>query len=187
MTREEKRRYIESKFPQLQLVTRRDWAEAACDIWVKVWEQSPWENLDEVPANPLTPSVSLMQHMQFVIDTCVQVAKARQSLRGEPLNMDVLIVAAVLHDVSKLLEYERRGGKEVLSRLGELYLHGFYGAHMALEAGLPEEIVHLISTHPPSIPFQFKMAEGLIIHYCDLIDADLNRFRIGAPLWASQK
>jgi 23S rRNA maturation-related 3'-5' exoribonuclease YhaM len=97
--------------------------------------------------------------------------------------MDFLIISAVLHDVSKLLEYEQRDGKEVLSRTGELYPHGFHGARMAFEAGLPEEIVHIIATHAPTSSEIPKVAEGLILHYCDLIDADLNRFRVGTHMW----
>lgn len=182
MTHEEKKRYIASKFPQLELVTRPEWAEAACEIWVKAWENSSWEDLEEVPANPLTPTVSLMNHMRFVVENCVQVARLRESIHGDRVNMDYLIVGAVLHDVSKLLEYERREGREVLSRKGELYQHGFYGAHMAIEAGLPEEIVHIILAHPPSIFARPKMTEDLILHYCDLVDADMNRFQVGAPL-----
>jgi hypothetical protein len=83
--------------------------------------------------------------------------------------MNFLIVSAALHDVSKLFEYEHREGREVLSRVGELYPHGFHEASMALEAGLPEEIAHIILTHPPTTRDCPRMAEGLILHFCTTV------------------
>ena len=182
MTHDEKKRFIADQFPQLQLVSRSEWPDKACEIWVKIWERSSWETLEDIPANPLTPNARLLDHVRAVIENCVQVAKVRESVHGDRVNMDVLIVAAVLHDTSKVLEYENREGHEVPSRLGELFQHGFYGAHMALEAGLPEEIVHIILTHAVITRACPKTLEGLILYYCDMVDADSNRLRDKAPL-----
>lgn len=182
MTHEERKRYIADRFPQLQQVTRREWAEATCEIWAKMWEKSSWEKLEELPANPLTPTASLLHHVRCVVENAIQVAKVRESVHGDRVNLDVLIVAGVLHDASKVLEYEIRGGREVQSRLGDLYPHGFYAAHMAEAAGLPEEIVHIILTHATSTYAYPRTAEGLILYYCDMVDADLNRLRDRSPL-----
>jgi len=182
MNHEEKKRFIAARFPQLQLVTKPQWADAACEVWAEVWEKSGWEDLEEIPANPLTPTASLINHVRSVVENCVQVAKVRESIHGDRVNLDVLIVAAVLHDSSKVLEYELREGREVPSRLGELYQHGFYAAHMALTAGLPEEIVHIILTHTVATHACPRTLEGLLLYYCDMVDADLNRLRDNAPL-----
>lgn len=182
MTHDERKRYIADRFPQLKLVTHHEWREAAYEIWAKAWEKSSWEDLEEVPANPLTPTASLINHVRSVVENSIQVAKVRESIYGDRINLDVLIIAAVLHDTSKVLEYEWREGREVPSRLGDLYQHGFYAAHMALEAGLPEEIVHIILTHTVATRACPKTLEGLLLYYCDMVDADLNRLRDGAPL-----
>jgi putative nucleotidyltransferase with HDIG domain len=164
-------------------VTRRDWVDIACEIWAKTWEMSSWEEIEDIPANPLTPHAAFINHVRFVVESCVQLAKLRESIHGDRVNMDFLIIAAVLHDVSKLLEYEERDGKEVLSRTGELYPHGFHGARMAFDAGLPEEIVHIIVTHAPTSNEIPKRPEGLILGYVDLLDADMNRFQVGCHMW----
>ncbi len=182
MTRQEKKRFIASQFPQLELVTNREWADKAREIWVKVWEMSAWEKLEDPAANPITPSATLLQHCRAVLENCVQLAKIRQSIHGDKIDMDVLIVAAVLHDVSKLLEYEPRGGKEVVSKMGQLYQHAFYGAHLALEAGFPEEIVSIVLTHTHASHALPKTLEAVLFFYCDMADADMNRLRDGATL-----
>ncbi|OGO05579.1 MAG: hypothetical protein A2Y60_04835 [Chloroflexi bacterium RBG_13_54_9] len=185
MNHEEKKRFIAERFPQLQLVTKSQWADAACEVWAKVWEMSSWEDLDTVPANPLTPSASLLNHVRAVVDNCIQVAKVREAVHGDKVDMDVLIVAGVLHDTSKVLEYEWRDGQEVVSRLGELYQHGFYAAHMTLEAGFPIEVVHIVLTHTHATRAYPKTLEGILLFYCDMVDADLNRLRDHGPLLLS--
>lgn len=178
----EKKRFILNRFPQLQLVTKPQWVDAACEAWAKVWEMSSWENIDAVPANLLTPSASLLNHVCAAVDNCIQVAKVRESIHGDKVDMDVLIVAGVLHDASKALEYELRDGQARVSRLGELYQHGFFAAHIALEAGFPMEVVHIILTHTDATRACPKTLEGILLFYCDTVDADLNRLRDHAPL-----
>jgi putative nucleotidyltransferase with HDIG domain len=182
MTHEERKMYIRKRFPQLELVKRREWADAACEIWADLWEQSSWKVLDEVPANPLTPTASLINHVQAVVENCIHVAKIRESLYGDNVDMDVLIMGAVLHDASKVIEFEWRDGGEVVSKLGELYQHGFYAACKALESKLPDEIVHIILTHTGATRVCPKTVEGLVLCYCDMVDSDLNRLRDGSPL-----
>ena len=182
MTHDERKRFIADRFPMLKAVTRKDWVEAACEIWAKAWEKSSWEKLDELPANPLTPSASLLNHVRGVVENAIQVSKVRESIHGDRVDMDILIVAGVLHDASKPLEYEMRNGKEMHSRFGDLYPHGFYAAHLAEAAGLPQEIVHIILTHTTSTKTYPITVEGLILYYCDMVDADLNRLRDKAPL-----
>lgn len=182
MTHDEKKHYIEDKFPQLQFVKHREWIQTVCEIWVKVWEKSSWENLEEVPANPTTPTSSLLNHVRSVTENCIQVAKVRESIHGDRVNMDILIVAATLHDVGKVMEYERGPDGKARFRLGELYTHGFYGAHTVLTAGLPDEIVNIILTHAALFRPYPKTIEGMLLYYCDMVDADLNRLKDGVPL-----
>lgn len=181
MNHEEKKRFIAARFPQLQQLTKPGWADAACEVWAKAWEMSTWEDLDKVPANPLTPNASLLNHCNAVIENCIAVAKTRQALFGDKLDMDVLIVSGVLHDATKILEYELRDGHEVVSRLGELYQHSFYAAHLCVEAGFPPEVIHIVHAHTHGSRVLPKTAEAVLFYYCDMVDADLNRFRDHGP------
>ena len=76
MNHEDKKRFIAARFPQLQQLTKPGWADAACEVWAKAWELSTWEDLDKVPANPLTPTASLLNHCSAVVDNCIQVARS---------------------------------------------------------------------------------------------------------------
>ena len=89
------------------------------------------------------------------------------------INDDLLIAGALLHDVSKMVEQSPAEGKPgVDSRIGEELMHGSYGAHLALNAGLPLDIINIISVHSPKIKKIPHNVEGIFICYADLAAFD---------------
>ena len=91
----------------------------------------------------------------------------------------------LLHDVSKLLEYEPDGkGGYQRSSIGEKLQHGFYGAVLAREEGFSEEALHLILTHTPQSKMKPQYKEAILFSYMDLCDADMVFYERGLPLFA---
>ena len=168
-------------FPQLGMVSRKDWVEKAQRIWMEVWSSSKWPKLEKAPASLRTPRASLVNHTRAVLQGALSIAEARARVYGEKVDRDILIIAAVIHDVSKLVEYEPFRGKGRLSRLGEAYQHGFYAAYRALVHDLPPEIVHIVLSHTTQTKSVPRSKEGLVLYYADMADADLNRHRENAP------
>ena len=62
-------------------------------------------------------------------------------------DMDVLTSGALLHDVGKLVEYERVGDRFVKCEHGRMLRHPFSGVGLAYDAGLPDEVLHIIAVH----------------------------------------
>jgi putative nucleotidyltransferase with HDIG domain len=91
---------------------------------------------------------------------------------GLGIDYDLLIAAALVHDVGKAYEFagwER--WKRERSRTGSPSLrHPVYGAHLALTLGMPEPIVHCIAAHPYMGEGQFVKAsiETTIVQYADV-------------------
>ena len=59
--------------------------------------------------------------------------------------------------------------------------HGIYGAHIALEEGLPVEVAHVLATHSPRSSEYPTTVEGVIIQYADLADFESYRLSKGKP------
>jgi len=165
---------IKELFPELNEIKNEKLRNGVAEVWYRVWISSSWEKIEEVP-HPLLPGVSLISHIKVVFKAVKEVAKIISEMHNIKINTDLLYAAALLHDVSILLEYERKKGKIVHSKIGELIPHGYYGAHIALEVGLPIELAHLIITHTILSPIEPKMIEGIILHYVDFCDADVIR------------
>ena len=76
-----------------------------------------------------------------------------RGLYGKELDIDpdFALAAGMLHDLGKPFFYDGNNIKrwdENKAYTGQPpFRHTFYGAHLALKAGLPEEIAHIIAGH----------------------------------------
>jgi len=93
------------------------------------------------------------------------------------LNMDYVIAGGLLHDVGKLLEYEKRGGKVVKSKSGELVRHPVSGYGLTRETDLPVEISHIVIAHSDEGEKVKRIPEAILIHHCDFIDFEIAKRR----------
>jgi len=129
-----------------------------------------------------------LEHVLNVTRTCCHLAEKYAALYDNlhpPLNKDVIIAGAVLHDIGKLRELEMVSASAEYSAAGCLIGHVLQGRDMVREAAAgrhldPETLLrleHVIISHqrlpewgapkPPMTP------EALIVHYADDLDAKL--------------
>ncbi|MDK2949829.1 MAG: 3-5 exoribonuclease [Thermotoga sp.] len=124
----------------------------------------------------------LLEHSLTVAEICREISKYY------PLDRDLLITGALLHDVGKVREYVvTESGIDVTTE-GELKGHISIGAMMvrekAKELGLPEkkvlEVEHIILSHHGELewgsPVVPKTIEALIVHHVENLDSKLARF-----------
>ena len=97
--------------------------------------------------------------------------------------MDLLIAAAILHDVCKLMEYDHSG----VSEFGRMMQHGVYSAVKGFEFGLPLKMCHVLLSHTKKCSVAPQTVEGLILHYVDYLDSDITRMFAGKPLLLEKK
>jgi len=91
------------------------------------------------------------------------------------LNTDFVIAGGLVHDVGKLLEYEKKGRKFMKSEYGKRVRHPISGSALALEVGLPKEIAHIIATHSVEGEKAKRSKEAIVINHCDFIDFDIEK------------
>ncbi|MGB4082623.1 MAG: HDIG domain-containing metalloprotein, partial [Candidatus Fermentibacter daniensis] len=145
---------VESLFrKQLDRITDPGLRKAAVDVWVDAATGGGWspEDLEQIPFTLLANShgINLIQHTRAVTEGALALAAAMQGEMPLPysINMDWLVVGGLLHDVGKLLEYERVDGVIRKSRNGACLRHPVSGSIAAGKAGLPPEIINMIACH----------------------------------------
>jgi putative nucleotidyltransferase with HDIG domain len=103
------------------------------------------------------------------------LAKAILDQRTESLNQDYLIAGALLHDVGKLVEYEKVNGEVIKSAYGNKFRHPVSGSKLAWIQGLPDEIVFIIYAHSHEGDNLVRSPESVIVHHCDFIDFHIRK------------
>jgi len=135
-------------------------------------ERGGWNNLDEIPFTLLVENAySYVKHVNNVARMAYEIGKARGDV-----DMDILIAGAILHDIGKLLEYEKKDGKVVKSKLGKYVRHPVSGAALAMEVGLDDRVVNIIAAHSKEGEFVKRCKEAIIVHHCDFIDFEIARW-----------
>ncbi len=176
---------IENFFPQLAEVKDRNLVSAACEIWVEAFEKSTWENIDDAQFATRAPGVSLIRHTESVTDNALMIARNMIKKYGYSVNLDTIIIGAVLHDVCKLEEMEIGEGGIGTSKkspVGEIYQHGFLSGYYCEKYNLPKEITAFAVAHSGQSKVIPRTIEGMILYYADMMDADVHFVEAGVTL-----
>ncbi|MDR3600254.1 MAG: HD domain-containing protein [Desulfosporosinus sp.] len=120
----------------------------------------------------------------------VRVAEIVDGIAGHypAIDRDLVLTGALLHDMGKILEYSYDRGIKFTTE-GRLLGHIILGIEILTEeiAKIPDfprelraKLVHIITSHHGNYEWQSpkrpKLMEALVIHYADVIDADLFQF-----------
>jgi putative nucleotidyltransferase with HDIG domain len=169
------REAVHKMWPELGWIADAELRTRVADTWVKALERSPLrpEDLQEIPFTLLVPNcpVSFIQHKRCVVHIARRAAEAMREFMGHalPLDMDTVIAGAILADVGKLLEYEKLNGKAVQSERGKLLRHPFTGVALAMEAGVPDRVCHIIAAHADEGNLVKRSTEAYIVHHADFM------------------
>lgn len=92
--------------------------------------------------------VTLVRHTRGVIKLAVRIAEQLIEDFSEyiPLDLDMVIAAACLHDVGKIYEHMRDHDGNLTWAAANLH-HPITGAAVALKTGCPPEVVYTIANH----------------------------------------
>jgi len=160
-------------FPQLKEIGDPELKEKVIRVWEEAMKEGGWseDDLEKIPFTLLVAdaSMSLVEHTSLVIDISIKVMEVLNKTGIFNLNRDYLIAGACLHDVGKLLEYEKNGEKITVSRSGKLLRHPLSGMGLARKLDLPEEVCHIIAVHSREGEGSFRSPEAIVVHHADFI------------------
>ena len=164
--------FNEIKDPQLR--------EKSIAVWQEAMEYRNWTpaEIASIPFTLLVDNVKItyLEHVRTVCKMCIACDKILTEAYAErktPVNRDYLIAGALLADVGKLYEYEKKDGKVVKSHHGKYLRHPFTGVALGFKHGLPEEVLHLAAVHSKEGEDFKRSPEAIILHHADFIDFEL--------------
>ncbi len=165
-------------FPEFKMIKSKALREKALSVWQEALARGDWTVAD-LKTIPFTVHIEgcpvhIVDHIRSVTRIAIDSAKILEQHNNGAykIDYDLLICGGLLHDVGKLLEYEKKGSGVAFSRCGKLLRHPFSGAGLAMKHGLPDEVVHMIALHAKEGQASYRCPEAVIIHHADFMNFD---------------
>jgi putative nucleotidyltransferase with HDIG domain len=160
----------------LERIHDADLRSKTVKAWVLACQRGGWKTLDELRAMPFTlltntRGVNFIEHTIAVTEGAYGLAKAQEVAYRElpyKIDYDRLLAGGLLHDVGKLLEFERDDqGNFRKSRSGMCARHPISGTAVAYEVGLSDEVLNTIACHAKEGDGRPQVLETVLIHQAD--------------------
>ena len=163
-------------WPELEWIDDETLRKATAKTWELALKRSPLtvEDLETIPFTLLVPDlkVSFMAHKRLVVHVSRDAAVKMNKFLSPDLHcdLDTVIAGAILADVGKLLEYEQdEDGETVKSMTGKYLRHPFTGVGLAMEAGVPDAVCHIIAAHAAEGDLVKRSPEAYVVHHADFM------------------
>ena len=164
---------IQALIPEFELIKDEKLKENVISVFAKAVEVGGWkvEDLARIPftLQNTKSKASFLDHTRSVALISHEMEKVMWKLfEGRvPIDHDVLLAGALLHDVGKLLEYAEKDGKFVLSDSGRALRHPVSGVYLCAGEGIPEKVLHVIAAHSKEGEAIKRSVEAILVSHAD--------------------
>ena len=171
-------RVIEA-FPEIESIEDEALREGVLTAWTTAMADNDIHDLAGLHWYPPVqtaldlPDETLVPHVREVVAAAMGLVDVIEDRRGLDLDRATVLAAALLHDVSKLYEFD---GDEPTA-VEELLGHPHYGIHVAAAAGLPVEVQHAVAAHSSNTAIEPATIEAEIVCRADEVAASAIKLR----------
>ncbi|MGM0399565.1 MAG: HD domain-containing protein [Halobacteriota archaeon] len=164
---------VREAFPEQDAIEDQDIRTGVSAAWTTAMAETDVDDLASVPWYPPVQrrlgieGETLVDHVRDVTTIATDLARTLVDRRGTNLSIDTVIAGALVHDVSKLYEFDGLEDTEVQRLLG----HPHYGVHVVAAADLPVEVQHVVLSHSGLTSVEPATIEAAIVHAADGIAA----------------
>ena len=170
---------VRESLPEIARIESEDLRERLVDAWALALSESEFERIDDIegsgrPGDPVMTVGTQAEHIRSVATAAIGIADGMDAVFGSiGVDRDILIAGALAHDLGKPFSFSPGNQQRWREDPGR---HGFpavrspvYGVSVAVRAGLPEAIVHIIGAQSFQREGQFVLPslEASIIQYAD--------------------
>jgi putative nucleotidyltransferase with HDIG domain len=170
---------VHELFPEIQEISDETLRSQVTAVWAEALETGGWsaEDVKSIPFTLLAENVQITywEHVRTVCRMCIEMHAVLEKAYGERYrgDRDTLIAGALLADVGKMLEYERKDGQIVQGHRGQMLRHPFSGVGLCFKHGVPDEVMHVVATHSREGDHVKRSPESIIFHHADFTDFEL--------------
>ncbi len=175
---------VRTAFPEIDALEDDDLRAGVTDAWTTAMAEN---GVDDLSAVPWLPPVQrelglddeyLVDHVRDVTTCAIGLAETLVKRRGADLSLDTVVAGALVHDVSKLAEFDGTDETEIYGLLG----HPYYGVHVVARAGLPVEMAHVVLSHTSRTAVEPATLEAELVRRADEVASAAIRARAADDL-----
>ncbi len=154
---QKQRQTVIEDLPYAKAIENDDLREHVYDAWAMSLSSSSFERINDMacsggPGGPELKGRGQAAHLDGVARIGAAIARAmKEEVPQFDVDLDEVIAGGLCHDLGKAWEYDPPNRKrwEADHRITGLpsLRHPLFGVHVALTAGLPEQIAHIAGTH----------------------------------------
>ena len=160
----------ESVFPEIEGIEDDGLRTGVATAWMTAAGVNGL-NVADLPEQPWLPPERRAEDPERLVDhvrdvTACAVGLAESLLERRPdiaVDLDTVIAGALVHDVSKLYEFDR----EARTELGDLLGHPYYGVAVVSQANLPVAVAHVVLSHSPKTSVEPATLEAELVGRAD--------------------
>jgi putative nucleotidyltransferase with HDIG domain len=168
--------------PEFDLIENNQLRDKALGVWEEALSTGGFtvEEMMRIPFTLLVDNVEIkfLEHVRAVCQMCNATAGVVERMYGNrvELDKDTLIAGALLADIGKMIEFDRRpDGTLVKGHKGQMLRHPFTGVGLCFKAGIPYEVMHIVAVHSKEGDHVERSNEAIIFHHADFTSFDLVR------------
>lgn len=174
---------VDRAFPEIRKIKDEELRRKVREVWLEAWKRSSFKSLDDAGFTPEAQKRGLVEHVRAATGCALEIAKVAQDIYRFSINWDYLLAGGLLHDVDKLIIFKKKGKDSwAYTEIASLLPHGYIGAEIAREKGVPDEVAHIIVSHSCLSSVVPKTKEAIIVRYADHAVGDLLFHADGLPL-----
>jgi putative nucleotidyltransferase with HDIG domain len=155
---------VREAFPELEWIDDPDLRLGVVEAWSLGLERGGWQAVHDIPYAWNIHEVTTVEHVRGVARIARDAARQQREFHGADPDLDVVIAAALLHDVGKCYEYVVHVDDDLLDDPDPRYAaetvpHSLSGYALANEVGCPLAVQRAIPHFIGEIPDRTLEAE----------------------------
>ena len=154
---------VREAVPELAEIGAESLRESVVEAWVRGLERGGWRDIEDVPYAWNIHEVSNVEHVRGVATIALDIAERQRSVHGADPDEDIVVAAALLHDVGKCYEYVDHVDDDLVdpdpTYAGETIPHSLSGYALAHEVGCPLAVQRAIPHFIGEVPDRTLEAE----------------------------
>ncbi|WP_302082609.1 HD domain-containing protein [Salinibaculum rarum] len=155
---------IREAFPELDHIDDEDLRERVVEAWTLGLDRGGWRDIQDIPYAWNIHEVTNVEHVRGVTRIARESALEQREFHGADPDIDVIVAAALLHDVGKCYEYVDFVEDDMLLDPDPRYAteevpHSLSGYALAHEVGCPLAVQRAIPHFIGEIPTRTLEAE----------------------------
>ena len=154
---------VREAVPELAEIGAESLRESVVEAWVRGLERGGWRDIEDVPYAWNIHEVSNVEHVRVVATIALDTAERQRSVHGADPDEDIVVAAALLHDVGKCYEYVDHVDDDLVdpdpTYAGETIPHSLSGYALAHEVGCPLAVQRAIPHFIGEVPDRTLEAE----------------------------